>query len=65
MIPFIKEALWSGVKRFVLLGSASVDEDRPVFGKAHQSLKELAPEWTVLQSSYFMDKFTEGCKMQN
>ncbi|KOY15120.1 oxidoreductase [Paenibacillus xylanivorans] len=60
MIPFIKEALWSGVKRFVLLGSASVDEDGPIFGKVHQSLKELAPEWTVLQPSYFMENFTEG-----
>ncbi|WP_375165284.1 NmrA family NAD(P)-binding protein [Paenibacillus taichungensis] len=60
MIPFIKEALWSGVKRFVLLGSASVDEDGPIFGKVHQSLKELAPEWTVLQPSYFMENFSEG-----
>ncbi|MFC9708390.1 NmrA family NAD(P)-binding protein [Paenibacillus sp. NPDC056933] len=60
MIPFIKEALWSGVKRFVLLGSASVDEDGPVFGKVHQCLKELAPEWAVLQPSYFMENFTEG-----
>ncbi|MGC5771841.1 NAD(P)H-binding protein [Paenibacillus pabuli] len=60
MIPFIKEALWSGVKRFVLLGSASLDEDGAIFGKVHQSLKELAPEWTVLRPSYFMQNFTEG-----
>ncbi|PQP81468.1 ergot alkaloid biosynthesis protein [Paenibacillus sp. PCH8] len=60
MIPFIKEALWSGVKRFVLLGSASVDEDGPIFGNVHQYLKEQAPEWTVLRPSYFMENFTEG-----
>ncbi|MFS0869404.1 NmrA family NAD(P)-binding protein [Paenibacillus xylanilyticus] len=60
MIPFIKEALWGGAKRFVLLGSASVDENGPVFGKVHQALKELAPEWAVLQPSYFMENFTEG-----
>ncbi|WP_458126653.1 NmrA family NAD(P)-binding protein [Paenibacillus sp. Z3-2] len=60
MIPFIKEALWSGVKRFVLLGSASVDEDGPIFGKVHQYLKAHAPEWAVLQPSYFMENFTEG-----
>lgn len=60
MIPFIKEAIWGGVKRLVLLGSASIDEDGPVFGKVHQTLKELAPEWAVLQPSYFMENFTEG-----
>ena len=60
MIPFIKEALWSGVKRFVLLGSASIDENGPIFGKVHQYLKAHAPEWAVLQPSYFMENFTEG-----
>ncbi|WP_440119194.1 ergot alkaloid biosynthesis protein [Paenibacillus sp. QZ-Y1] len=65
MIPFIKEALWEGVKRFVLLGSASVDENGPIFGRVHQALKELAPEWTVLQPSYFMENFTEGPHRQN
>lgn len=60
MIPFIKEALWGGVKRFVLLGSASIDENGPIFGKVHQYLKAHAPEWSVLQPSYFMENFTEG-----
>ncbi|MGN7412621.1 NmrA family NAD(P)-binding protein [Paenibacillus sp. SAF-068] len=60
MIPFMKEALWSGVKRFVLLGSASVNEDGPIFGEVHQYLKAHAPEWAVLQPSYFMENFTEG-----
>ncbi|WP_411736244.1 ergot alkaloid biosynthesis protein [Paenibacillus sp. M2] len=60
MIPFIKEALWNGVKRFVLLGSASIDENGPIFGKVHQYLKAHAPEWAVLQPSYFMENFTEG-----
>ncbi|WFR61501.1 ergot alkaloid biosynthesis protein [Paenibacillus amylolyticus] len=60
MVPFIKEALWSGVKRFVLLGSASVNEDGPIFGEVHQYLKAHAPEWAVLQPSYFMENFTEG-----
>ncbi|MCM3132343.1 NAD(P)H-binding protein [Paenibacillus polysaccharolyticus] len=60
MVPFIQEAIWSGVKRFVLLGRASVDEEGPVFGKVHQALKKLAPEWAVLRPSYFMENFTEG-----
>ncbi|WP_337916452.1 NmrA family NAD(P)-binding protein [Paenibacillus sp. 23TSA30-6] len=60
MIPFIEKAIHEGVKRFVLLGSASVPADGPVFGSVHQALSNLAPEWTVLQPSYFMQNFTEG-----
>ncbi|SEK05951.1 NmrA family NAD(P)-binding protein [Paenibacillus polymyxa] len=60
MIPFIERALREGVQRFVLLGSASVPEDGPVFGPVHQALRRLAPEWAVLQPSYFMENFTEG-----
>lgn len=60
IVPFIQEAIWNGVKRFVLLGSASVDEEGPIFGKVHQALKNLAPEWAVLRPSYFMENFTEG-----
>ncbi|WP_235332236.1 SDR family oxidoreductase [Paenibacillus terrae] len=64
MIPFIEKSIHEGVKRFVLLGSASVPADGPVFGPVHQALSNLAPEWTVLQPSYFMQNFTEGpaCK---
>ncbi|MGQ3481388.1 NmrA family NAD(P)-binding protein [Paenibacillus sp. TY11] len=60
MIPFIEQALRVGVKRFVLLGSASVPENGPIFGPVHQALSRLAPEWAVLQPSYFMENFTEG-----
>ncbi|MFD1953099.1 NmrA family NAD(P)-binding protein [Paenibacillus thailandensis] len=60
MKPFIEIALKQGVKRFVLLSSASISEEGPVFGPVHQLLKKLAPEWTVLRPSYFMQNFTEG-----
>ncbi|UQZ32731.1 ergot alkaloid biosynthesis protein [Paenibacillus sp. PK3_47] len=60
MQPFIDLALKQGVKRFVLLSSASIPEDGPVFGPVHQYLKKVAPEWTVLRPSYFMQNFTEG-----
>ncbi|NUU62709.1 ergot alkaloid biosynthesis protein [Paenibacillus agri] len=60
MKPFIELALEKGVRRFVLLSSASISENGPVFGAVHQLLKELTPEWTVLRPSYFMQNFTEG-----
>jgi uncharacterized protein YbjT (DUF2867 family) len=60
MIPFVEKALQAGVKRFVMLSSASVPEGGPVFGRMHEALRQLAPEWAVLQPSYFMQNFTEG-----
>ncbi|NHN34493.1 ergot alkaloid biosynthesis protein [Paenibacillus agricola] len=60
MEPFIKKAIENGVKRFVLLSSASISENGPVLGEVHQVIKQLAPEWTVLQPSYFMENFTES-----
>ncbi|MDP1512084.1 ergot alkaloid biosynthesis protein [Paenibacillus sp. CMAA1739] len=60
MKPFIEKALEQGVRRFVLLSSASIPEEGPVFGPVHQLLKKLVPEWTVLRPSYFMQNFTEG-----
>ncbi|MFF2911348.1 NAD(P)H-binding protein [Paenibacillus sp. NPDC057934] len=60
MRPFIELALEKGVQRYVLLSSASISENGPVFGPVHQLLKKQAPEWTVLRPSYFMQNFTEG-----
>lgn len=60
MEPFINTALEQGVRRFVLLSSASIPAEGPVFGPVHQLLKKSAPEWTVLRPSYFMQNFTEG-----
>ncbi|AEI43788.1 NAD(P)H-binding protein [Paenibacillus mucilaginosus] len=60
MIPFLEKAWKAGVRRAVLLSSASVPEGGPVFGEVHRYLREQAPEWAVLQPSYFMQNFTEG-----
>lgn len=57
VLPFIDLALKKGVKRIVLLSSSLIDEGGPVFGKIHQTVREKAPEWAVLQPSYFMQNF--------
>lgn len=70
MIPFIEKALAQGVKRFVLLSSVSISEEESVFGPVHLIIKRLAPEWTVLRPSFFMQNFiqhphVETINMQN
>ncbi|WP_129709509.1 ergot alkaloid biosynthesis protein [Priestia megaterium] len=57
VLPFIELALKKGVKRIVLLSSSLINEGGPVFGKIHQAVREKAPEWAVLQPSYFMQNF--------
>ncbi|MCP1308848.1 ergot alkaloid biosynthesis protein [Paenibacillus tyrfis] len=59
MLPFLDKAVKSGVRRIVLLSSASVSEDGPVFGKVHRELRRMVTEWAVLRPSYFMQNFTE------
>lgn len=59
MIPFIRRALDTSVKRFVLLSSASIPEDGPIFGGVHRYLHDHAPEWAVLRPSYFMQNFID------
>ncbi|WP_145946427.1 NmrA family NAD(P)-binding protein [Paenibacillus sp. Y412MC10] len=60
MIPFIRRALDASVRRFVLLSSASIPENGPVFGAVHHYLRQHAPEWAVLRPSYFMQNFTNA-----
>ncbi|OXM85513.1 NAD(P)H-binding protein [Paenibacillus rigui] len=60
MVSFLDKALNAGVRRVVLLSSASVPEEGPVFGKVHKAIRQLVPEWAVLRPSYFMQNFTEG-----
>ncbi|AIQ71718.1 oxidoreductase [Paenibacillus graminis] len=60
MIPFIRRALDASVRRFVLLSSASIPENGPVFGPVHRYLREHAPEWAVLRPSYFMQNLTDA-----
>lgn len=60
MSCFIARAIASGVRRFVLLSSSAIPIDGPAMGQIHRILADTAPEWAVLQPSWFMQNFTEG-----
>ena len=60
MSSFITMALEKGVRRFVLLSSSAIPIDGPAMGQVHRILADQAPEWAVLQPSWFMQNFTEG-----
>ena len=60
MSQFISQAIAAGVRRFVLLSSSAIPMDGPATGQIHRILAETAPEWAVLQPSWFMQNFTEG-----
>ncbi|WP_224240088.1 NmrA family NAD(P)-binding protein [Hyalangium gracile] len=57
MLPFIERALERGVRRVVVLSASVVPEGAPGLGTVHRMLRERAPEWTVLQPSWFMQNF--------
>ncbi|WP_245678135.1 NmrA family NAD(P)-binding protein [Chondromyces crocatus] len=57
MLPFLARALDLGVQRFVLLSASVIPEGAPGLGLVHRFMRERAPEWTVLQPSWFMQNF--------
>lgn len=63
IISFIHLAVSKGVRRFVLLSSAEIEEGGPLFGQAHGELHKLGDEakleWTVLRPHFFMENFIE------
>jgi uncharacterized protein YbjT (DUF2867 family) len=60
LVPFIERALARGVRRVVLLSSSAVPEGSPGLGMVHRFLRERAPEWSVLQPSWFMQNFVDA-----
>jgi ergot alkaloid biosynthesis protein len=60
MSDFISRAISGGVRRFVLLSSSAISIDGPAMGQVHRILADTAPEWVVLQPSWFMQNFSEG-----
>jgi ergot alkaloid biosynthesis protein len=60
MRPFIAHAVERGVRRVVLLSSSAVPEGSPGLGMVHRAVRELAPEWAVLQPSWFMQNFADA-----
>ncbi|CAM3569519.1 NmrA family NAD(P)-binding protein [Corallococcus sp. ZKHCc1 1396] len=59
MCPFIERALARGVRRVVVLSASAIPEGAPGMGQVHRLLRERAPEWSVLQPSWFMQNFTD------
>jgi ergot alkaloid biosynthesis protein len=59
MRPFLDFALQSGVRRFVLLSSSSLEEGGPMLGQVHHYIKQHAPTWVVLRPTWFMQNFSE------
>ncbi|MEO1188882.1 MAG: ergot alkaloid biosynthesis protein [Pseudomonadota bacterium] len=60
MIPFMKRAIRTGVKRFVLLSASSLEPGGLMMGAVHAWLRDHAPEWVVLRPTWFMQNFSEG-----
>lgn len=60
MTAFIERALDAGVRRFVLLSASIIPKGAPGVGRIHALLEERAPEWSVLQPSWFMQNFEAG-----
>ncbi len=60
MVPFLRRAVDAGVRRAVLLSSSAIPDGGPALGQVHQAVRELMPEWSVLQPSWFMQNFTTG-----
>lgn len=59
MLPFLQQALQSGVTRFVLLSASSLEEGGPMMGQVHAWLRSNAPSWIVLRPTWFMQNFSE------
>ncbi|MDB5613171.1 MAG: ergot alkaloid biosynthesis protein [Devosia sp.] len=59
MLPFLEQALQSGVKRFVLLSASSIEDGGPVMGQVHAWLRSNVPSWIVLRPTWFMQNFSE------
>ena len=64
MIDFAREAMASGVRRFVLQSGSPVPPGAPGTGTVHAWLADNAAEWAVLRPSWFMQNFTEALNGQ-
>lgn len=60
MVPFLHHALAAGVRRAVLLSSSAIPAGGPALGQVHAAVREMMPEWSVLQPSWFMQNFSSG-----
>ncbi|GAB2783407.1 NmrA family NAD(P)-binding protein [Streptomyces daliensis] len=58
MLPFLRRARESGVRRAVLLSSSAITETGDGLSTVHRAVRDTFPEWAVLRPSWFMDNFT-------
>ncbi|MFJ6718729.1 NAD(P)H-binding protein [Streptomyces sp. NPDC091259] len=58
MLPFLRQARTTGVRRAVLLSSSAIPEGGPAVGMVHRALPDLFEQWAVLRPSWFMQNFT-------
>jgi uncharacterized protein YbjT (DUF2867 family) len=58
MLPFLRRAGATGVRRAVLLSSSAIPAGGPAVGTVHQALPGLFDQWAVLRPSWFMQNFT-------
>ncbi|WP_217168248.1 NAD(P)H-binding protein [Streptomyces sp. AC512_CC834] len=58
MLPFLRRARATGVRRAVLLSSSAIPEGGPAVGAVHRELPGLFDQWAVLRPSWFMQNFT-------
>lgn len=58
MLPFLRRARASGVRRAVLLSSSAIPAGGPAVGQVHAALPGIFDEWAVLRPSWFMQNFT-------
>lgn len=57
MLPFLRQARATGVRRAVLLSSSAIPAGGPAVGQVHEELPGLFEEWAVLRPSWFMQNF--------
>ncbi|MFF7498325.1 NmrA family NAD(P)-binding protein [Streptomyces lavendulae] len=58
MLPFLRRAGATGLRRAVLLSSSAIPEGGPAVGQVHRELPALVEQWAVLRPSWFMQNFT-------
>jgi uncharacterized protein YbjT (DUF2867 family) len=59
MLPFMRQARESGVRRLVLLSSSAIPSNAPGLGAVERAVRDEAPEWAVLKPSWFMQNFLD------
>lgn len=57
MLPFLRLARSTGMRRAVLLSSSAIPAGGPAVGQVHEALPGLFEEWAVLRPSWFMQNF--------